>query len=99
MNSNIDLTSGWDTLWASIVGATGQTFTNVLTVVGVALMIFAAGKWIWSRRTGRGNSNDVTYSMVFGALLAGPQVVIPLILTFFELVINLGVGVFSGVVS
>lgn len=96
MAGSVDLVSGWSSVWSSVTSAVGSKLTNLMTAVGVIIVVFALGKWLWERRRGGGGSHSgLIYSMAVGGLLAAPEVIIPVLLTIIDYVINAVVGVFS----
>lgn len=86
--TNIDLSGAWDTLWGAVTASTGPILTNVLSVLGVIILVLAIFGYIWSRARGRGNAGGLVWAIVIGAVLAAPGVVFPILLTLIDLVIN-----------
>src|SRR5699024_877394 len=66
---------------------------DVITIIGVALVIFSIISYFWRKRRG-GNmmqdSNTVLWVMALGAILCAPQVIFPLVLKLFDQIINAG---------
>lgn len=96
MANNVDLVSGWNGVWSSIQSTVGTQLTGLLTAVGVLIVVFALGKWFWERRRGGGGAGHsaLMYSMAVGALLASPDLVLPVLLTIIDYLCNAVVGVF-----
>jgi len=96
----IDLSGAWDTLWNSLVaeGDFGK-ITKLLGVIGVVIVVFAVGKYLWSKGTGRGGGgggqNNIMGAVVVGALLAAPDFLLPIILQIFDVVANAVTSVFK----
>lgn len=91
MKSN--LKDGWDAVWSAVkTGAPG--LSELLLSVGVVLMVFALGKWLWDKRKGGGgNSSALLWTAVVGAALAGPEVIFPIMLGIVDWLINTVVGI------
>ena len=85
----IDLESGFQTFWSAIPNSAGVA--TVLTAIGVLIILFTVVPWIWQRRKGgfQGMQGFPWMGVVFAAVLAGPQVVIPLLLRVLSLLTNL----------
>ena len=96
--NTVGLVDGWNTLWGAISGVSPQFWTAV-TVIGVALLVVAVIGFVWSKRTGRGNSQMLLWTIVIAALCAGPQALIPLVLKVVELLIDLVIALFNAIVG
>lgn len=84
----VSLKAGWTTLWGSVSSA-APGLTSMLTVIGVALVLIAVIGWIWQRRRGGGGqSSGMIWTLVVGAVLSAPAVVIPILLTIVDWIIN-----------
>lgn len=91
MNGTVDLTSGWNTLWGAIQGVIGGPVMTLLTIIGVILVIASISSYFFQKRRGGGamqGLGPVMWTLVCGALLAAPQVIIPLVLTLLDFAIN-----------
>ncbi len=92
--NTVDLESSWSTLWSSISSEWGQLST-LLTIIGLLLVVFAFGKYIFDRRRGGGGHaqglTTVLWTLVAGSLLAAPDLIIPAVLSILDYVIN-GIG-------
>lgn len=96
MNGAINLTAGWTKLWGAIAGVIGGQVMTLLTIAGVILVVFAIGKYFFDKRRGGSASQGlgtVMWTLVCGAILAAPQVIIPLILTLLDFAINTFVAI------
>lgn len=94
----IDLSGAWDDLWNALTAGTGfESVTKLMAVIGVALVVFAVVKWAWAKGTGRGGGggNNVAGALLVGALLAAPDVLLPIVLQIFDVVANAVKSVFE----
>lgn len=88
----VNLQGGWAKVWNSISSAV-PGLTGLMTSIGVILVAYAIGKWIWDKRKGGGgNSSGVFWTIVVGALFAAPAVVIPILLKFADWIANTVIG-------
>ena len=91
----VDFVSAWSNLWAPVRSAGNGQFITILAMVGVALIVFSIFSFFWQRRRG-GGMNGVGSQLVpliLGGLLAGPDVVVPILLWCAQTVVNVLVGV------
>lgn len=89
----ISLKGGWEKLWSAVSGAAGTGLTTALTVIGVALVLIAVIGYIWQRRRGGGGqSSGLIWTLIIGAILAGPTIVMPLLLTLIDWILNMFVN-------
>ena len=92
---DIDLSGGWDEVWSEVESTLGD-ITTLMTVVGVVLVVFAIGSWLWERRRGGGmggqGNSKLLWTGLFGAALAAPAVIFPIGLTLLDLFLNFLVG-------
>ena len=91
--ASVNFQSGWSTVWNSVSGAVGTQ----LTAIGVVLVVFAIIRWLWDRRRSgfQGNHSGLLWTFGVGAVLAAPDVVIPLLLGLADLVTNAVIGLFG----
>lgn len=95
MLASVSLKSGWTTFWTAVSGSLGPV-TTLMTVAGVLLVVGAIVKWMWDRRRGtQGQHSGLIWSMAIGAILASPDLLLPLLLGLVDAVINIVAGVFS----
>jgi hypothetical protein len=100
----IDLSGGWDTLWGSLTDATGfGNVMNLVTVIGVAIVVLAFLGWLWKKFSNRpvpgmgsGGGSGLVWAMIVGAVLTAPNLLLPTVLTFVDLLLNAGVSIFQG---
>lgn len=93
----VNLAGGWNTLWGAISGVVGGQVMTILTIIGVIMVIASVAVYIFNKRRGGGVAQglgSVLWTLVAGALLAAPQVIIPLLLTLLDLVINALIAIF-----
>lgn len=91
--TKIDLRGSFDQFWNAITTGTGiGPILSLLSIVGVALIAFALVKWAWDRRRGGGgggqSSGAVWGALLVGALLSLPEILLPIFLTFLDVVVN-----------
>jgi len=95
-STSINLASSWTTAWTAISGPLGA-FANLLGVIGALLVVFGVAGYIWERRRGGGGSHQkLIYTIVIGAILAAPGVVVPSLLTAVDFIINALIGLLHG---
>lgn len=100
--TNIDLSGSWDSFWGTFQGSIGPVMT-LITMVGMLLVVGSVLKWLWDRRRGggggggggMGGANTVMWTLLLGATLAAPNLLIHQILTFLDAVANAFVSVFQ----
>lgn len=63
------------------------------------MLIIVAGivKYLWDKRRGGGNTNALVWTIVVGAVLAAPALIIPILLAAIDVVVNAVVKVIAGV--
>lgn len=91
----VDFVTSWTTLWTPIRNAVGGQVVTIIAVVGVALVVFSFISFLWRRRRGGGvaGMGSLVVPLTIGAILAGPDVVVPLLLHAAQAVVNVAVGV------
>lgn len=96
----IDISSQWSTLWGAVTSGAPQ-LTGILSAVGALLIIAAIVMWVIKRRTqrGLGDMTAVWGSLILGAVLLAPSVVIPLILKLIDIIVNIVVSLGSTVLK
>lgn len=101
MYADIKLGEGWDNLIGAFEKqAAFEKILTLLTAVGALLVVMAVVKWFWDKRRGGGGggggNSSVGWALAVGALLAAPQIIIPVILDILDVVANAFVDVFDG---
>lgn len=96
----INLSSGWAAFWGAVSGAI-PGLSGMMTTVGVILLVFALGKYLWERRRNGGGGGQggstLMWTAIVGALLAAPPVIIPIFLTIVDWGLNSLVAIFNAV--
>lgn len=87
----IDFVTDWSTLWGDL--APSQGLLTDLGIIGVIVLVASLVGWVLERRrSGFGGGmrahSGLLWTMLFGALLAAPNVLIPALLTLIDLIIN-----------
>lgn len=98
MAAKIDLSGSFQEFWDILKNSTGMSgILSLLQVIGVAIVVGALVKWVWDRRRGggMGNSGAIWGSLLVGALLSSPILIIPIALTFLDAVVNFAVEVYN----
>lgn len=96
--TDINLSGSWSSFWGKFQGSIGSVMT-LITMVGMLLVVGSVLKWLWDRRRGggggggMGGANTVIWTLLLGATLAAPNLLIPVILTFLDAVANAFVSV------
>lgn len=93
----LDLSGAWDKFWGNITGGNFGNFLMLLAIIGMLIVVFGIIKFLWEkRRGGGGNNNALIWTIVVGALLAAPALVIPLLLNVIDILVNAIVKVLQG---
>ncbi len=87
----IDLSGSWNQLWGRISGGAGGLFT-ALAMLGVGLLVWSLIVFIWKKRSGGANPQSLIYSTATGAVLCGPNIIIPILLKFVDWIVDLVVA-------
>lgn len=94
--NTINLSGQWSKFWNAVKAAIGTQGTNLMAIIGVALVVFALGKWVWDRRRGGGGSNaGLIWMLVIGGILAAPDIIFPILLTITDWIVNTLIKVFG----
>ena len=85
----IDLSGGWDLLWTRVSVDMPAGMSNLMLLAGTGLVVFAILKWVWARQHGRGvRSAGLAWTLLVGAILAAPGVIVPIIMAGVDVVLN-----------
>jgi hypothetical protein len=85
----VNLAGSWDKVWSSVTSTSGYSKLQwALTVAGLVLVLSAVLRYFWHRHKGQGQGQHVFWAVVVGAVLVLPGVMIPVILTLVDAVIN-----------
>lgn len=94
----LNLSGAWDTFWRNISGGNFGQFLTLLAVIGMLIIVAGIVKYLWDkRRGGGGNTNALVWTIVVGAVLAAPALIIPILLAAIDIVVNAVVKVLAGV--
>lgn len=92
----VDLSGAWSTFWSAITSSIGPQLTNVLSVLGVALLVFSLAAYFWQRaRNKSGDPGKLMWAVVVGAVLSAPGVVFPILLSIVDIVANAGISLYN----
>lgn len=97
--TRVNLTVGWTLIWGTVSGALGGV-GGALTVFGVLLVVLGFGSWLWQKRRGSGGGqghSGLLWTMLIGALLVTPGVVLPILLTAVDIVLNAAISLWNRV--
>ena len=97
--TRVNLTGGWTLIWGTVSGALGGV-GGALTVFGVLLVVLGFGSWLWQKRRGSGGGQShsgLLWTMLIGALLVTPGVVLPILLTAVDIVLNAAISLWNRV--
>jgi hypothetical protein len=87
--TTVNFASDWTSIDAALNSALGSSLITFLGVIGTILIIFSVVKYIWDkRRGGGGNHQHVMWTLLIGAILAVPAVVMPAVLTILDAIVN-----------
>lgn len=93
---SINLVTSWNTAWSDVSGPL-SSFTNLMAVVGSVMVVFGIVGYLWERkRGGGGNHQKLIWTIVIGAILSGPSIMIPLLLTLIDYVVNAVISIAPG---
>lgn len=90
MNS-VDFLTGFN----SLMGIIPSGAKTVLAIVGVLLVVVALVKYVWDRRKDQGGARLPWMYLILGAILAGPLITIPVILTLLQIIVSLALTVLN----
>lgn len=92
MNSNLNLVTAWNTLWTQLT-SWAPGLGTFLAVAGLLVIVITVGKWLWDKRRGGGAGGFPTMALIFGLLLAGPTIVVPVVLSIFQVLFAIVVSI------
>lgn len=78
--------AGWTTFWGKVSGVSGGLLDDI-AMIGMVMVVFAFGKWLWDRRRGNGGGgggSGLIITIIVGAILASPTTIIPGVLTIAD---------------
>lgn len=77
--------------WADLIGTLNPSpqLLTLLTCIGVGIVVLALLKALWDKRRGGGGGfTAIIWPLAIGAALAGPTIVIPILLWGADTVVN-----------
>ena len=91
-STKVNLAGGWTIIWGTISGSL-RGITGALTVFGTLLVVVGFASWLWQKRRGGGGQghSGLLWTVLIGTLLVTPGVVLPILLTAVDLVLNAGI--------
>lgn len=95
--ADVNFAGGWNTLWGAITSGFPQ-LVQIITVVGVILVLGTLLKWAWDRRRGGGmaqGAQPVWGTLIIGSILMAPTIVMPLLLLIVDGIANAGLALFK----
>ena len=96
-STRINLAGGWNLIWGAISGALGGV-GGALTVFGTLVVVLGFASWLWQKRRGAGGGHSgLLWTLLVGALLVTPGVVLPILLTAVDIVLNAGITLWNRV--
>lgn len=88
--TTVNFASDWTSIDTALNSALGSSLVTFLGVIGTLLIVLSVIKYFWDRRRGgAGNHTHLMWTLVIGAILAVPSVVMPALLTILDAVVNL----------
>ena len=95
----VKLEDAWKEFWGAITGPAAGIL-KIATWVGVVIVVAAVFAWLFERKRGGGvmsgqKSQGLIWAIVLGAVLAGPDLLIPLVLKIADWVVNTVTGLLS----
>jgi len=91
------LASDWSSFWSTVSSASGMGgVIQLLAIVGVLLAVGSLLGWLWEVRksggfrgaTAKRSHHKLVFGFILGMILAGPNIIIPVFLTFFGQIIS-----------
>lgn len=102
---SVDLSKGWTDVWVGLKGnGAFAGVMNLLTAVGAVIVVMAIAKLLWEKRRGGGGgggmgggkgSEGIMWALALGALLAAPNLILPVMLQILDIIANGVAGVFT----
>lgn len=87
-NSKSNMAGAWAGVWSKITASVPQ-LPILLTIIALALVAFAAVKYLMQRRQGGGGNNTVLiWTLAAAAAFAAPGMLFPLVLKLADGFIN-----------
>lgn len=82
------LASNFQTFWSTLTGQ-WTSLTTLLTIIGMILVIAAVVKFVFAKARGKGgDAKELVISILVGAFLLKPDIIIKIVLGFADGIIN-----------
>lgn len=96
----VSVAAQWDEFWGTLTESNPQ-ITGILSFVGIAIAAWAVIRWIMDARNGGATraGKGPMWLLFLGLALTAPGMVIPLVLSVFDIVANLVLGLVGGAVG
>ena len=86
----MNLLSGWATLWGQVPAG----WRILLAAGGVLIIIVSIAIWLYKKRKGNGAPGGFpTFVVVLGGLMAGPELLVPVLLLVATAVLTVGAAI------
>ena len=97
---DVELAKAWSEFWDAILGAGGRDLTTAAAWIGLIIILGAVVVFMWRRIRGYSNEGSgprgwIVWAIVFGAVLAAPDFIMPAILGLIDIIANTGVGLWD----
>lgn len=89
----MNLRGGWTRFWNAISASVGTGFVGAIAVLGVIIIVGGLIKWLWDRHKSGKSASFPTVLVVVGAILAGPNLLLPVFLGILDTVVDAGKSV------
>lgn len=99
----VNLSKGWSDFWKGLTGSNANIdgILSLATAIGALLVVGAILKWLWEKRRGGGGgggggkTDGIIWALALGAVLAAPNLLIPIFLNILDVVANGVANVFK----
>lgn len=91
---DLNLVQAWNTLWNQVT-AWAPGLGTFLAVLGLGIVVWFLAKWVWDKRRGGGIAGFPIMTTIIGLILAGPAVVIPVILSIIQVLFTITVNLIN----
>ncbi len=88
LESKMNLAGSWIKLWNPINSAAPKVL-SLVAAIGVGIIVISVCKFFWDkRRGGGGNTQGLLFAVLIGAVLSGPNIILPLLLKLADAIVN-----------